>query len=175
MTSYRLASETAQSTPLQKRVLNRVRIIILAVLILILGVSFVSRQTISLNYFAQFTEGALSAVETKILGHLTDPINTALRIANSSTNRLYAQGLIRLTTTAEFNATMNRLQTELLRAFDDVVSLRRNFYNGMRYIMRDGRVWGEVINLPNETRISAEVSRTVPADNVLLQDRKSVV
>jgi GAF domain-containing protein/DNA-binding response OmpR family regulator len=129
---------------------------------------FISRQSTGLDSFRRFTNGSLSATEIKVLGHLADPINNITRLANSSTNRLYAQGLIRLTTVAQFNETMNELQTDMLRSFDDIVGLRRNFYNGARYIMRDGRVWGEVINLTNETRISAEVSRTLPADDSIL-------
>jgi GAF domain-containing protein/DNA-binding response OmpR family regulator len=145
-----------------------VRLIILVFLAMIAVFVFSNRQTIGIDFFRRFTNGSLSAVESKVLGHLADPINNITRLANSSTNRLYAQGLIRLVSTAQFNETLNELQTDMLRSFDDIVGLRRNFYNGARYITRDGRVWGEVINLPNETRISAEVSRTLPLDDVLL-------
>ncbi|MCU0480609.1 MAG: cache domain-containing protein, partial [Anaerolineae bacterium] len=167
ITATRLSSAFGAS-PLQQRVLWRIRLIIL---VLFIGITFfivLSRQNISIDFFRRFTAGSLTALEENILEDLSDPINSITRLANSSTNRLYAQGLTRLTTTAQFNNTMNELQTDLLRQLDDIVSLRRNFYNGARYIMRDGRVWGEVINLPNETRISAETSRTIPADDPLL-------
>ncbi len=154
---------------LESRVLWRVRLMIMVFLVLIAFFVFSNRQSTGIDFFRRFTNGSLSAVESKVLTHLSDPINNITRLANSSTNRLYAQGLIRLVSTAQFNETLNELQTDMLRSFDDIVGLRRNFYNGARYITRDGRVWGEVVNLPNETRISAEVSRTLPLDDVLLQ------
>ncbi|HRF95756.1 MAG TPA: GAF domain-containing protein, partial [Aggregatilineales bacterium] len=161
-------SRRGNPSPLQTQTLWRVRFLIMFFLVLVSIFIFTSRQSTGLDSFRRFTNGSLSGTETKVLGHLADPINNITRLANSSTNRLYAQGLIRLTTSAQFNETMNELQTDMLRSFDDIVGLRRNFYNGARYIMRDGRIWGEVVNLPNETRISAEVSRTLPEDDSLL-------
>jgi GAF domain-containing protein/DNA-binding response OmpR family regulator len=153
---------------IQNRVIWRLRLLFIIIFVIVAIFIFLNRQNTAIDVFVRFTQGSLSAVERSINDHLSDPIVTVSRLANSTTNRLYAQGLVRLTTTAQFNATMNRLQTDMLRSFDDIVSLRRNFYNGIRYILRDGRVWGEVINLPNETRISAEVSRTIPATDPLL-------
>ena len=159
-----------RTTPLQTRILWRVRLMILLLFVVISVFSVSSRQSFGIESFTRFTRGSLTAIENNLLEHLADPINSITRLANGSTSRLYAQGLTRLTTTAQFNSTMNELQTDLLRSFDDLVSLRRNFYNGARYIMRDGRVWGEVVNLPNETRIAAEVSRTISTDDPLLSE-----
>lgn len=152
----------------QKRILWRLRFLFVIILLTLAVFIFFNRQNTAIGVFSRFTQGSLATLERTVLDHLSDPVTTISRLANSTTNRLYAQGLVRLSTTAQFNSTMNQLQTDMLRAFDDIVSLRRNFFYGVRYILRDGRVWGEVINLPNETRISAEVSRTIPATDPLL-------
>ncbi|MFW5692285.1 MAG: GAF domain-containing protein, partial [Chloroflexota bacterium] len=143
------------------QVMLRVALVLGLALVLVSIVSAVLLINRTRSEVADQSEIAVSSLAARFARELDEPINELVRAAISATAREYAQTISQLGPNADFEAALSTTQRDLLRNFDDVVRGGSSRIIAVRYIGRDGQLWGQVISRGDETEVTPRVNASL--------------
>lgn len=140
----------------QQRIMRRVALIIMLVFAALIAGVVIYVQAERRDDVRQSTDLSLSLLTSLIQSELDEATREVVAIANNPITRDFAR-ITSVTAAVQFGEQERVQQANLLRLFDELINQRRDRYFALRYIPREGRARGEVINLGVESQVVTEV------------------